>query len=92
MRRAFANRVDESEKSLVAYAKTIGLGYAKNGGDWDGDLYLGRVVVPVDFKTPGKGSLTAKQGKLLVAGFPLRLISTPEQLDALKAEMLNGVR
>lgn len=87
MRRAFANRVDATEKSLVAYAKSIGFGYAKNGGDWDGDLFLGMWVVPVDFKSAG-GSLTAKQGKLLAAGFPLRFLHRPEQIDALKAELL----
>ena len=37
MRRAFANKVDASEKSLVAYARSIGFGYAKAGFDWDGD-------------------------------------------------------
>lgn len=88
MRRAFANRVDESEKPLVAYAQSIGFGYAKNGGDWDGDLFLGRDVVPVDWKTPEKGTVKPKQLKLLASGFPLRFISKPEQLDALKAELL----
>lgn len=88
MRRAFANRVDESEKSLVAYAKTLGFGYAKNGTDWDGDLFLGRTVIPVDFKTPGKEQLKPKQAKLIAQGFPLRFISRPEQLDALKAELM----
>jgi hypothetical protein len=87
MRRAFANRVDESEKPLVAYAKSIGFGYAKNGGDWDGDLFLGRTVIPVDWKTPDKGNVKPKQLKLLADGFPLRFISRPEQLDALKAEI-----
>ena len=90
MRRAFANRVDESEKPLVAYAKSIGFGYAKNGGDWDGDLYLGRFVVPTEWKTPKKGTLTTKQAKLIAEGFPLRFISTPAQLDALKAELLRA--
>jgi hypothetical protein len=87
MRRAFANRVDESEKPLVAYARSLGFGYAKNGGDWDGDLYLGRVVVPVDWKTPGKATVKPKQLKLLADGFPLRFISTPAQLDALMREI-----
>jgi hypothetical protein len=87
MRRAFANRVDESEKPLVAYAKEIGFGYAKNGGDWDGDLFYGRIVVPVDWKTPGKATVKPKQLKLLADGFPLRFISTPSQLDALKVEL-----
>lgn len=87
MRRAFANRVDESEKPLVAYALSLGFGYAKNGGDWDGDLFLGQTVIPVDWKTPGKGTVKPRQLKLLAAGFPLRFISRSEQLDALKAEI-----
>lgn len=88
MRRAFANRVDTSEKPLVAYAKSIGFGYAKNGGDWDGDLFLGLWVVPTEWKTLGTAKLTAKQQRLMAEGFPLRFISQPAQLDALKAEIL----
>ena len=87
MRRAFANRVDETEKSLVAYAKSIGFGYAKCGLDWDGDLFWGQTVIPVDWKSPDKGTVKPKQLKLLAAGFPLRFLSRPEQLDQLKAEM-----
>ena len=88
MRRAFANRVDDSEKPLVAHARSLGFGYAKNGGDWDGDLYFGRWVIPVDWKTPGKATVKPKQLKLLAEGFPLRFISTPEQLEALKSELM----
>jgi hypothetical protein len=87
MRRAFANRVDATEKTLVAYARSIGFGYAKNGGDWDGDLFMGRQVFPTEWKTPGKGVLTPKQARLIAEGFPLRFISRPEQLDALKKEL-----
>lgn len=91
MRRAFANKVDASEKTLVAYAKSIGFGYAKAGFDWDGDLFLGQWVIPVDWKTPGKEKLTEKQGKLIASGFPVRFISKPEQLDALKVELLRSL-
>jgi len=91
MRRAFANKVDASEKSLVAYARSIGFGYAKAGFDWDGDLFLGQWVQPVDWKTPGKEKLTEKQAKLIATGFPLRFVSRPEQLEALKAELLRRV-
>lgn len=92
MRRAFANRIDASEKALVAYAKRIGFGYARIGGDWDGDLYYGLIVVPVDWKTPGQGTVQPKQLKLLAEGFPLRFISQPSQLDALRAEITGGRR
>ena len=87
MRRGFANRVDGSEKELVAYARSIGFGYAKNGGDWDGDLFLGQRVIPVDWKSPDKGTVKPKQLRLLADGFPLKFISRPEQLDALKVEI-----
>lgn len=88
MRRAFANRVDATEKTLVAYAKSIGFGYAKNGGDWDGDLFYGQRVIPVDWKSPTNGrTVKPSQLRLLADGFPLRFISRPEQLDQLKAEI-----
>lgn len=87
MRRAFANRVDATEKALVAYAKSIGFGYAKNGTDWDGDLFLGERVIPVDWKSAG-GTVKPKQLKLLAAGFPLKFVHRTEQLDALKAELM----
>lgn len=90
MRRGFANRVDATEKPLVAYAKSIGFGYAKNGGDWDGDLFWGRTVIPVEWKTPEVGTTKPKQLKLIAAGFPLRFISTPAQLDALRSELMQG--
>lgn len=89
MRRAFANRVDATEKTLVAYAKSIGFGYAKNGGDWDGDLFLGQRVIPVDWKNLQNAGVTVKprQLKLLASGFPLRFISSVEQLDQLRSEI-----
>ena len=86
MRRAFANRVDATEKALVAYAKQIGFGYAKVGLDWDGDLFLGLRVIPVEWKSPG-GTTKPSQLRLIAAGFPLRFISRTEQLDALKSEI-----
>jgi hypothetical protein len=88
MRRAFANKVDATEKALVAYAKSIGFGYAKNGGDWDGDLFLGQRVVPVEWKS-SIGTVTPKQLKLIACGFPLKFIHRPEQLDQLRAEVSN---
>lgn len=87
MKRAFANKVDTTAKPLIAYARDLGFGYAPINGTWDGDLYFGRTVIPVDWKTPGKG-ITPAQGKLIAADFPLRFISTPGQLDTLRAELM----
>lgn len=89
VRRAFANRVDATAKELTAYAKSIGLEFDPIGGKLDGFLWLGKQVRLVDFKSPG-GTLTEAQGKLLARGCPVVFISTPTQLDALKAEMLRA--
>lgn len=80
------NRRDTGSKELEAYAKKIGFGVAHIGGDWDCDLYLGQKVQPVDWKSP-TAPMTPKQQKLILAGFPLRFIGKPEQLDALKGEL-----
>lgn len=89
MRRAFANRVDNTAKELIAYAKSIGLEFDPIGGKLDGFIWLGQHVRLVDFKSPG-GSLTEAQAKLLARGCPVRFVSTPAQLDALKAELLRA--
>lgn len=89
MRRAFANRIDATAKDLIAYAKSIGLDFDPIGGKLDGFIWLGQHVRLVDFKSPG-GSLTEAQAKLLARGAPIRFISTPTQLDALKAELLRA--
>lgn len=80
------NRRDNGSKELEAYAKKLGFGVAHIGGDWDCDLYLGRIVVPVDWKSR-TAAMTPKQQKLILAGFPLRFISEPQQLEQLKAEV-----
>lgn len=80
------NRRDNGSHALEAYAEQLGFGVAHIGGEWDCDLYLGRIVVPVDWKSP-TAPMTPKQQKLILKGFPLRFISTPAQLDQLKAEI-----
>ena len=54
----------------------------------DGVLVLGgyRAVV-VDWKSVG-GTLTDAQLKLVKTGFPLRFVTTTDQLDILKMEMM----
>lgn len=80
------NRRDTGSNELEAYAKSLGFGVAHIGGDWDCDLYYGRIVIPVDWKSPD-GDLTPAQTKLVARGFPMRFVSRPEQLDQLRTEI-----
>lgn len=80
------NRRDNGSKALEQYAKDLGFGIAHIGGDWDCDLFWGRTVIPTDWKSE-TAPMTAKQQKLVLAGFPLRFIGRVEQLDALKVEL-----
>jgi hypothetical protein len=84
MRRA--GRTDNTAAALVAYAKSLGFDYEPINGSIDGLLAWGYVVVPVDWKSPG-GMLTPKQQRMVARGFPVRFISTPAQIDALRAEL-----
>jgi hypothetical protein len=86
MRRAA--RVDTVAAALIAYAKSIGFSYLPINGVVDGVLVLGgyRAVV-VDWKSVG-GTLTDAQLKLVKTGFPLRFVTTTDQLDILKMEMM----
>ena len=85
MRRAA--RIDNTAKTLIAYAQSIGFDYLPINGVVDGVLALGgfRACV-VDWKSPG-GDLTPAQSKLVARGFPVRFVARPEQLDTLKAEL-----
>jgi hypothetical protein len=80
------NRRDNGSKELEAYAKTLGFGVAHIGGDWDCDLYLGSRVIPCDWKS-ATAPMTPKQQKLILAGFPLRFVSSAQQLEQLRAEL-----
>lgn len=80
------NRRDNGSKELEAYAVSLGFGVAHIGGDWDCDLYFGRHVIPCDWKS-ATAAMTPKQQKLILKGFPLRFISSAEQLDRLKQEI-----
>jgi hypothetical protein len=85
MRRAA--RIDNTAHALIAYATSIGFDYLPINGVVDGVLaYGGLRAVVVDWKSPG-GDLTAAQSKLVARGFPLRVVTRPEQLDQLKAEI-----
>ena len=82
------NRSDTGSKELIAYAKSIGLDYDHIGGTVDGWVWLGRYSAIVDFKKAKGGALTPAQSKLVARGAPIHFVSRPEQLDALKAELI----
>lgn len=87
MRRAFANRIDTTATALIVYAKSLGFDYEPVNGSFDGVLVWGSAVTLVDFKSAG-GTLTPKQQKMVARGFPVRYVSTPAQIDALRAELM----
>lgn len=86
MRRAFANRVDNTAKELIAYAESLGFVYCPVNGTIDGVLAWGHTLTAVDWKSPG-ATLTPAQQRIIAKGFPVRFVSRPEQLDQLKAEV-----
>jgi hypothetical protein len=89
MRRAFANRVDKTAKELIAYAKSLGFDYEGVNGTFDGVLAWGSTAVCVDWKSPG-GLLTPAQQRMVLRGFPVRFIGKPEQIDALRSELMRA--
>jgi hypothetical protein len=82
-------RVDNTSLPLIAHAKALGFDYETVNGTFDGVLAWGTVAICVDWKSPN-GTLTPTQQKLVARGFPIRYISRPEQLDALRAELMQG--
>jgi hypothetical protein len=80
------NRPDNGSKELIAYAKSLGFDYEHMGGSIDGVLAWGDTVTLVEWKSKG-GTLTPSQQRLIARGFPVRFVSRPEQLDALKQEL-----
>lgn len=85
MGRYTTHRTDSTAKALIAYAESLGFVYMDIGGIVDGLLAYGQKVVVVDWKAEG-GELTKNQQKLVARGFPIRFISSPQQLDAMKVE------
>lgn len=81
------NRPDNGSKELIAYAKSLGFDYEHLGGAIDGALAWGERAILVEWKSKG-GTLTPAQQRLVARGFPMRFISKPEQLDALRAELM----
>ena len=83
-----AARTDNTSKALRAYAESLGFVVVVINGVIDCLLVWGQRVVMVDWKSKG-GTLTPDQIKLVARGVPVRFITTPEQLDALKVEVMS---
>lgn len=81
------NRPDTGSKELIAYAKSLGFDYEHLGGSIDGALAWGDRPILVEWKSKG-GTLTTTQQRLVARGFPIRYISKPEQLEALRNELM----
>lgn len=81
------HRQDTTAKSLSDYAVQCGLMIVDVGHPFDALACYGDVQKAVDWKDPKDGSLTPNQAKLVARGFRLRFVSTPEQVEALVAEM-----
>ena len=84
MRRAA--KIDTTAKALRAYAEETGFVVAHIGGVIDCLLIWGTTVTAVDWKSKG-GTLTPDQVKWVAKGVPIRFITTPEQIQALKDEV-----
>jgi hypothetical protein len=80
------NRTDNGAKALQAYADSIGFVRHSDGGAIDDYLAIGQRIAAVEYKSKG-GTLTPSQQRIIAKGFPVRFISSPEQLDALKLEL-----
>lgn len=86
-----AAKVDTTSKELRAYAESVGFTVVVINAVFDCLLVFGALTFIVDWKTPG-GGLTPDQAKLVARGVPLRCISTPTQVDALKVEAMIWLR
>lgn len=87
MGRYRVNRKDTGSKALQDYAMSLGFVLHSDGGAIDDYLALGQTITAVEWKAPG-GVLTTSQQRVIASGFPVRFIHRPEQLEALKAEIL----
>jgi ATP-dependent exoDNAse (exonuclease V) beta subunit len=81
-RRRAIHRPDTTSKILVAEAKRLGADYHPLDGAIDCLLFHRNRVHLVDWKSPG-ATLTDTQAKLVARGWPIRFVSTIEQLQEL---------
>ena len=82
-------RVDATSQPLIAHAKALGFDYEPVNATFDGVLVWGTVAICVDWKS-ANGVLTPTQQRMVARGFPVRYISRPEQLEALRAELMRN--
>lgn len=82
------NRSDTGSKALKAYAESLGFVAHSEGGTVDCYLAFGDRIVAVEWKSKG-GTLTPRQQRLLVRGFPIRFISSAQQISALRNELMD---
>jgi hypothetical protein len=80
-----AARIDGTAKALRAYAESVGFTVVVVNDVIDCLLCYGQLVFIVDWKSKG-GTLTDAQTKLVAKGAPIRFITTPAQVDALRTE------
>ena len=85
------NRTDNGAKELIQYAKSLGFDYEPMGGSVDGILAWGQTAIVIDWKSKG-GTLTPSQQRMVARGFPLRFLSSTSQIDALRAELMQGAK
>jgi hypothetical protein len=77
------HRVDLTAKALIAEAKQRGAQYMPLNDIIDGLLLDKKGQLhAIEWKSPG-GTLTETQARYVAAGFPIRFISSPEQLQQL---------
>lgn len=81
--------MDNTSKALVAHAKALGFDYEPVNGAFDCVLVWGVTPILIDWKSED-GTLTPKQQRLIARGFPVRFVSRPEQLDALRNELMKA--
>ena len=85
MARWATHRVDNGSKALIAHALTLGWKHLLQDGTIDSVLWMpstGQIEL-VDWKGLKK-ELTPAQQRLVIEQWPVRFISTVEQLEALK--------
>lgn len=85
MRRAA--RIDNTATALRAHAESLGFLVLPINGVIDCLLQWGNLTVVCDWKSKG-GELTKDQAKWVAKGAYIRFISTPEQLEQLRVEMV----
>jgi hypothetical protein len=84
-----AARTDNTAAALRAYAESLGFVVVPINGVIDCLLIWGTQTAIVDWKSKG-GTLTTAQAKLCAQGVPVRFITTPAQIDALRSELHKG--